>query len=222
MSQSSRILALIVFIALITNLHMVISEGYKNVVIMWDTVVKGSYRYRIEIAWKGTGVTRELMASSGHSHFYGMVFFNRTENINKNVSVSVVINSTAIYDYMGFGGRAKMREEYANNGQHSSVGISFDVETINFKEKSEVSLFIPPKGKGCPTSKIEYITSTVGIGEISIGSVWYWQFPDPSMLFYRKATASGRFEIYTSIIFKDRFILEEVDAYLAPAHPISP
>lgn len=210
------------FITLLLITFLATCKGYKNVVLIWDTVVKGNYRYRIEIAWKGTGVTRELMATSGHSHFYGMVFFNRTNDMNKNISISVSLNSTAIYDYMGFGGRAKMREEYANNGQHSSVGTSFDVETINFKEKVEVSLYIPSGGKECPISKIEYITSATGIGELSIGSIWYWQFPDPSMLFYRKATASGSFEIYTSIVFKDRLVLEEIDEYLAPSHPISP
>ena len=214
------LIAFLIITALVLTLPSTANNfSYKKIFISWDSVVKGNYVYRVNIKWRGSGITRELVATYGYSHFYGSIDFKKPVNLTDSEAIVVSLNSTALYVYTSMGGRASMKEEYLNGEQHSSVGLSFDVKSINFKSKAELRL-VSYTTKGCTLSEITYLTSTMGEGELSIGSIWYWRHPDPSLLFYRKETASGTFDIYSAIIFKSPSLVFKNE--LAPVHPISP
>jgi len=114
--------------------------------------------------------------------------------------------------------------------QHSAVGISFDVELISFESEARlrlgemnVSAVLTPQGM-CECTKVKahtfYSIKGSGLGNMSIGIIWYWQYPDPARYFYHRESADGTFEVAKTITLKLEPIVKPVER--APEHPSAP
>lgn len=224
------------------------SESIKYVELMFDDRVEGFFGETLVIEWENLKASRELSAPQGISHSVGELYF-RSEgpflDIDVNVTTwdnkfigtvfiskntSTTLNSTLTYTYTSAGGRAKMREEFVNGVQHSAVGSSFDVKLISFESEARlrlgemnVSTILVPQGvfeNICVKTYTYYSVKASGLGNMSIGVIWYWQYPDPARYFYHKESADGTFELAKTIDLRLEPVVKRVE--VAPAHPTAP
>ena len=224
------------------------SESIKYVELRFDDRVEGFLGETLVVDWENLKASRELSAPQGVSHSVGELYFMSEGpflNIDVNITTwdtdfigkvfiskntSTTLNSTLTYTYTSAGGRAKMREEFVNGVQHSAVGTSFDVELISFKSEARlrlgemnVSAVLTPEGVAECISVKAYTYYSIrgsGNGNMSIGVIWYWQFPDPARLFYHKESASGVFELAKTITLRLEPVIAPIE--VAPAHPSAP
>ncbi len=224
------------------------SESIKSVEIMWDDVVIGKFIEILIIEWENAKGYRQLVANNGSSHSVGSVSFQSEGpflTIQRNITVingflgkvriekntTTTLNTTLTFSYISSkGGLANMYEEYINGVLHNAVGCSFRVTNIGFNSEARLSLgkmnitaILTPKGV-CVSELLDaeslYKVKAWGLGNISIGAIWYWQYPDPARFFYHKETAEGTFELMKEFLFRLEPVRREVE--VAPSHPSSP